>query len=427
MSSSVQPRPLAPAHIGAIRPHVPGRPIEEVQRELGLQGVIKLASNENPDGPSPRALAAIAGAAQQLHRYPDAGHFALRRALARHTGVPEAGIVPANGTTELITLLIQAFVLPGTHVLTSAGTFVAYKLSAQALGRELREVPLLADQSIDLDSLSHAATPDTRLVFLANPNNPTGRLLDEAGLDRFVSNLDAACPDDPPILVLDEAYVEYVAAERAPRSVELMLRRPRTIILRTFSKAYGLAGLRCGYGLTSPELVGVLDKVRSPFNVNTLAHAAATAALTDTAHLAHTVENNRRNRAELRAGLEARGLQVSPSEANFLLVDFGQDALPVFQGVLQRGVITRPVGVYGLPTCLRISVGRRSENRRLLAAVDAVLGVQAQGLGAPVMTLAADTVPVSPPCTAVARTRATTCASGAVGVHPSEPERLRAN
>ena len=231
-------RPIVAEHIARIKPFVPGRPISAVKRELGLSRVTKLASNENPMGPSPRARAALGAALDDLNRYPDAGHFDLRAALAEHTGVDAASISPGNGTTELISLLIKAFVLPGTEVLTSASTFVAYKLGANVADRKIVEVPLGPDNGYDLGAMARAVTPSTRLIFLANPNNPTGTLLSEQQLKDFVAAVDARCSDDPPVIVFDEAYIEYVDPSLVPDTLAIQRSRPRTVILRTFSKAF---------------------------------------------------------------------------------------------------------------------------------------------------------------------------------------------
>jgi len=368
-------RPIVAEHIARIKPFVPGRPISTVKRELGLTRVTKLASNENPLGPSPRARAALSASLDELSRYPDAGHFDLRAAIARHTGIDAAAIAPGNGTTELISLLIQAFVLPGTEVLTSASTFVAYKLGASVADRRIVEVPLGPDNGYDLDAMARAVTPSTRLIFIANPNNPTGTLLSTQQLQDFVAAVDARCTEDPPIIVFDEAYVEYVDPSLVPETLDILRSRPRTIILRTFSKAYGLAALRCGYALATPELVGHLDRVRSPFNVNALAHTACIAALDDQTHLRRTRRANATLRDSLARKLTERGLSVTPSHTNFLLVDVRRDAQTVFEAMLREGVITRPATVMGFPTSLRISVGTPRECRLLLAALDTVLGV----------------------------------------------------
>jgi histidinol-phosphate aminotransferase len=363
-----------PEYIDELVPYAPGKPISEVQRELGLDYAIKLASNENPLGPSPKARDAIKKAADELHLYPDGGCYYLRQALAAKFDVSPDTLLLGNGSNELIELLVHAFVLPGTHMVTSAGTFVIYKLATKVRGRDVREVPLGSDRGYDLQALAQAINPDTRVVFIANPNNPTGTHVGAAALDAFIAEMDARTAGDPPILVLDEAYHEYVDAEDAPDSMAILRRRPRTVILRTFSKAYGLAGVRCGYGFTSAEIVSQINRVRAPFNVNSLAQIGAIAALDDEQFLARAVALNRDGKAWLFEQFSSRGFGVTPSQTNFLLVDFHADAQPIFQRLMTHGVITRPMGGYALPTCLRISVGLPDENAKLVEAVDAVIG-----------------------------------------------------
>ena len=396
-------QPLIPQRVAQIVPHVPGRRIEDVQREHGLRSVVKLASNENPLGVPPMAQAALLDAVHSINRYPDVAHSMLRDTLASQLDVDPNGIVFGNGTTELIYLLVQTFVLPGTHVLTSAGTFIAYRLASQANDRLIREVPLGEDMGYDLDAMINAVDATTRLVFIANPNNPTGSLIDGPRLERFVAEIDAKNPTDPPIVVIDEAYIDYADPKSTPDAIALLARRPRTMILRTFSKAYGLAGIRCGYGVTSPPLASALEKIRPPFNVNLLAQVAANAALKDVAHLSRTVSTNRIVRRLLREGLEKRGLKVAPSEANFLLVDFGRDAQPIYEAFLEKGIITRPLGVYEMTTCLRISVGRYSDVRHLLSALDEVLRSSLHPDMAWSVPGGAASVGVRPPVSAVER------------------------
>jgi histidinol-phosphate aminotransferase len=359
-------------HIARLVPYAPGKPVSEVQRELGLEVAIKLASNENPLGPSPKALAAVRQAATEMHRYPDGGCYYLRRALAEKFGVAPGELLLGNGSNELLELLIHAFVLPGTHMVTSASTFVIYKLATQARGRAYREAALGPDRGYDLAALARSVDPDTRLVFIANPNNPTGTHIGADAMARFIAEMDARTEGDPPILVLDEAYHEYVDAPDAPDSMAILRDRPRTVILRTFSKAYGLAGIRCGYGFASPDIVEQINRIRAPFNVNSLAQVAAIAALGDDEFLARAVAVNREGKAWLMGELTTRSLGVTPSQTNFLLVDFHTEARPIFQALMTHGVITRPMGGYGLPTCLRISVGLPEDNATLVAAIDAV-------------------------------------------------------
>lgn len=362
--------PLVSEAVAAIVPPLPGKPIEEVTREYGVPNPVKLASNENPLGPSPAVAQAITEAMGTLHQYPDGAQYNLKRVLAQKYGMDPSDIALGNGSNELISLLIQAFVVDGTHVLTSEGTFIAYQLGAHALGREIVSTPLGTDGGYDLDAMAARVTPSTRMVFIANPNNPTGTLITEPELRRFIVEMDKNAGGSQPILVLDEAYHEYVDSALRTRSLDIRATRPRTVILRTFSKAYGLAGLRCGYALMSEGLVHHINQVRTPFNVNTLAQVAAIAALRDETSLRRTFKFNRHHRDWLRDELTMRGFSVTPSHANFLLVDFGQEAQPIYQKLLERGVITRPMGVYGMPHSLRISIGLPSELQQLLAIID---------------------------------------------------------
>jgi histidinol-phosphate aminotransferase len=297
----------------------------------------------------------------------------LKRALATHLDVSQASLVLGNGSNELIELLMTTFAPAGSEVLTSRGSFIAYKLAAQARGLCLREAALTEQLGYDLDAMLAMVTPTTRLIFIANPNNPTGTYLSGQELQDFIAALDEKTQGHPPVLVLDEAYREYVDQPAPLDSVALLGHRPRTVVLRTFSKAYGLAGLRCGYAITTPELARHMDRVRAPFNVSMVAQEAALAALGDEDYLQASVTLNRRNRSWLSTELRRRGFTVTPSQTNFVLVDFGEHAAEVYQGLRARGVLTRPMRGYGLPTCLRIGVGLAEEHTQLLSALDALL------------------------------------------------------
>ncbi|MGB0591178.1 MAG: histidinol-phosphate transaminase [Myxococcota bacterium] len=366
-------RDLVAAHIGALTPYAPGPPPAALQEELGLERLIRLDSNENPLGPSPKAVAAIGRAAIDVHRYPDGGSSRLKRGLATHLGVSEASLVLGNGSNELIELLMTTFASEGSEVLTSRGSFIAYHLAAQARGLCLRETDLTEQLGYDLEAMLDMVTPATRLIFIANPNNPTGTYLGGQELEDFITALDQKTQGHPPVLVLDEAYREYVDQPAPLDSIAMLGRRPRTVVLRTFSKAYGLAGLRCGYAVTTPELARHLDRVRAPFNVSMVAQEAALAALGDEDYLQASVTLNRRNRSWLSTELRRRGFTVTPSQTNFVLVDFGGQAGEVYEGLRARGVLTRPMRAYGLPTYLRIGVGLVEEQAELLSALDALL------------------------------------------------------
>jgi len=358
----------APDHIRRISPYVPGKPIDELAREMGLADIIKLASNENPHGPSPRAIAAAHDAVAAIHRYPDGGGFDLTRALAERLAVEPAAIVLGNGSNELLDLVVRTFYRPGDTALTSANSFVVYPLAMGVVGSECRQVAT-RDDGYDLDALLAAVDERTRFVFLANPNNPTGTAVPDMALTGFLDRLPEHC-----LCCLDEAYFEYRDPAADPvDGVELFRDGRRLAIFRTFSKAYGLAGLRIGYLVIDPALAADIHRVREPFNTNHVAQRAALAALGDADHLARVVAANAAGRSELSAGLRALGLAPAPSQANFVYVDLGRPASAVYQGMLRAGVIVRPVG----PTQLRITVGTPDENRRCLAALGDALGAEA--------------------------------------------------
>jgi histidinol-phosphate aminotransferase len=361
--------PLVPPHVASLTPYVPGKPIEEVEREYGVTDVAKLASNENALGPSPRALAAAREACAKVHLYPDGSAFSLRNALAAKLGVTPGEVFVGNGSNELIELMVRTFVLDGEEVLTSAQSFVAYKLAAQAHGRKLVEAPMRDRFFYDLDALRKLMSRRTKLVFLANPDNPTGTWFPEKDLVGFLD----ATPKDT-LVVLDEAYVEFVDAPGFQDALALRRRYPNLVVLRTFSKIYGLAGLRLGYGLARPELVEFVDRVRPPFNVSLVAQAAGVAALDDREHVEKSQALVRRERPALEAGLRALGAAVAPSQGNFLLADLGRPGKEIFEALLHEGVVVRPLGGYGFPTAQRITVGLRAENEKCLAALHGVLG-----------------------------------------------------
>jgi len=362
--------PLAPPYVESLQPYVPGKPIEEVEREFGVRDVAKLASNENALGPSPKALAAAREACGKVHLYPDGSAFYLKRAIAEKFRVPVEEVVVGNGSNELIELLVRTFVLEGEEVVTSAQSFVAYKLAAQAHGRKLVEAPMKERFHYDLDALRSRLTPRTKVVFLANPDNPTGTWFLEKELVGFLEGV----PKDT-LVVLDEAYVEFVDAPGFPNSLAVRKRHPNLVVLRTFSKIYGLAGLRLGYGFARPEVAGYIDRVRAPFNVNLVAQAAGIAALSDDEHVVKSRSLVQSERPFLEAGLAALGATAVPSQGNFVLADFpGRPGQALFLELLRAGVVLRPMGGYGFPTAQRITVGTRPENEKALAALRKALG-----------------------------------------------------
>jgi histidinol-phosphate aminotransferase len=359
--------PLVPPYIESLQPYVPGKPIEEVEREYGVSDVAKLASNENALGPSPKALAAAREACGKVNLYPDGSAWYLKNALAAKLGVPPEEVFVGNGSNELIELMVRTFVLENEEVLTSANSFVAYRLAAQAHGRGLVEAPM-KDRHYDLVAMRGMLTRKTKLVFLANPDNPTGTYFGLEDLEPFL----AAVPKNV-IVVLDEAYVEFVTARDFPNGLEIRKRHPNVVALRTFSKIYGLAGLRLGYGVARREWVEYLDRVRAPFNVNLVAQAAGVAALADEEHVRKSRALVESERPFLARGLAALGGKVLPSQANFLFADLGRPGMGLFEALLREGVVVRPMGGYGFPTAQRITVGLRSENEKCLAALKKVL------------------------------------------------------
>lgn len=364
---------LAQPSIRGLRAYDPGHDLVALRR-AAAQPPLELGSNENPYGASPAARQAVVEALATLHVYPDPLGGDLKRALARHHGVDTAQILLGNGSHELLMQFAQVFAGAGDEVVASQYGFAVYALAAQAAGATLQLAPALArdapmPRGHDLDALRAAVTPRTRLVYLANPNNPTGTWY--AGAD-FAAFLRALPPEV--LVVVDEAYAEFVDAPDYASALPLLAQHPNLIVTRTFSKAYALAGLRVGCALAHPALIAVMERVRESFNVNAAGLAAAEAALADAAHLAAGVAGNRVQREALSKALRQRGLVVSPSQTNFLLVEFGAQTAAIEAGLLARGVILRPMGGYGLGDCLRITVGTEPENARLLAALDEVLG-----------------------------------------------------
>ncbi len=369
MTTVHEPAAHAPAWVRDIAPYVPGKPIEELARELDLDpaGIVKLASNENPRGPGPKSLAAIATAAADVTRYPDGNGFALRSALAARLRVSAESLVLGNGSNDVLELVTQAFLTPGDEAIYAQHAFAVYPLATHARGAKGIEVPA-KDYGHDLAAMLAAVTPRTRVVFVANPNNPTGTWIGAAPMEAFVAKVPREV-----VVVLDEAYDEYLAPADRSRSVSWIGRYPNLIVSRTFSKAYGLAALRVGYGVMDPSVADLLNRVRQPFNVNSLAQAAAIAALADTPYVEESARVNREGMRQLEAGLAKLGVAFVPSHGNFLLVNVG-DGARVYAALLRDGVIVRPVGNYGLPGFLRVTVGLPAENERFLAALARAIG-----------------------------------------------------
>lgn len=356
------------SHIRAIAPYQPGKPISELARELGLHeaDIIKLASNENPLGPSPRALAAAEAALGDIALYPDGAGFALKAALSSKLGVSPNQIVLGNGSNDVLDMAARAFLSPGTSAVYAQHAFAVYPIATLTVGATGIEVPAL-HYGHDLAAMRQAIRADTRVVWIANPNNPTGTFLPWAQIEAFLNAVPAHV-----LVVLDEAYGEYLPPEDHFDTIAWLARFPNLLITRTFSKAYGLAGLRVGYGLGDAAVIDLLNRVRHPFNVNLVALAAAEAALGDADFLTQSYALNRAGMAQLAQGLSALGLAHVPSKGNFLLVKVG-DAARVNTALLQRGVIVRPVANYGLPEFLRVSAGLAVQNTRFLEALKASL------------------------------------------------------
>ena len=359
-----------------LKPYEPGKPIAELERELGISDIIKLASNENPLGTSPKALAAMRAALDETALYPDGNAFALKRAVADKHSVDPARVLVATGSDHILEMAARAFLGAGRSAVISRYGFAVYVIVSQAAGAELLMADALpADHprqpyGHDLQKMAAAIRPDTRMVFIANPNNPTGTWLGKAELHAFLQRV----PRDT-LVLLDEAYHEYARdLEPAyPDGSEFLSEFPNLIVMRTFSKAYGLAGARVGYSLAHPKLTELLNRVRLSFNPSSLGQAGATVALSDVDHIHKTLELNRREIRVLDAGLKALGLKTIPSICNFVTVDMGRPGRPVFQALLKEGVIVRPLDNYGLPNHLRISVGLAAQNQRLLASLKRVL------------------------------------------------------
>jgi histidinol-phosphate aminotransferase len=360
-----------PRHVRSLDVYQPGKPIEELERELGISGAIKVASNENPLGPSPKALAVLPGALAQLHLYPDAGGFALRRAIAGKLGLDIGQLALGNGSNDLLYQLVLATCEPTDEVLSHRFAFLSYRLAAQVAGRPFVAALTTADLACDVDALIAAITPRTKLVVLGSPNNPTGSVITKAGADRVLAALPARA-----LLVIDEAYAEYAAQYPEVDHVDglaLLRKDRRVIVLRTFSKIYGLAGIRIGFAAGDKAVLDVLGRVGRTFHVSSLAQTAAIAALDDTEHVAASAALARRQIERMQAEIKGIGVKVYPSLANFVLIDCGRPSPPVYDALLRRGVIVRPMAAWGLPGAIRVSICKDSELPRVISTINDVL------------------------------------------------------
>ena len=359
---------LAQPGITELSPYQPGKPIEELERELGIVDIIKLASNENPLGPSRVVIESITGQLAELVRYPDGSAYQLKDKLQAKLGIDPAMVTVGNGSNDVLELVARVFLGPGLESIVSEHSFVVYPLVTKSLGAELIVIPAI-DFGQDLNATRASIGDRTRVIFIANPNNPTGTWVDKQSLLSFLD----AVPEKV-LVVLDEAYAEYVAEPDYPNGLELVDDYPNLIVTRTFSKAYGLAGLRMGYSVSHPDIADLMNRVRQPFNVNAMSLAAALVALDDEAYLKESVRVNNEGMKMLTDACDQLGLGYIPSVGNFLTIDFGCDAMPIYDGLLQEGVIVRPIGVYGLPNHLRVTVGLPLENKRFIDSLKKLLG-----------------------------------------------------
>lgn len=365
---------LAVSQVQHLAPYVPGKPIEALERETGLgaESIIKLASNESPLPANPNVVRAIEQELQAITRYPDGTGHRLKSKLRETLGLNPDGLTLGNGSNDLLVTIAQAFLGAGRNAVFSQYAFSVYASATITAGAQPREVPA-RDWGNDLDRILKAIDGHTRVVFLANPNNPTGTWFDRARFERFIDNVPAST-----LVVLDEAYIEYAEDPALPNGLDYLARHPNLIVTRSLCKAYGLAGLRVGYAASSPEIAGILNRIRQPFNVNRLALAGACAALDDEDYLKLGREVNRQGLKQLQDGLSGLGVAWIPSLTNFVTADFGRPAKAIYEALLAQGIIVRPMDGYGMPHHLRISVGLESENARLLATLEHILRDGAQ-------------------------------------------------
>jgi len=361
--------PIPKKHLQRIVPYPPGKSLEEVKKELGITGkIIKLNSNENPLGPSPKVLSALKEHLSQINLYPQAGYFTLKEAIAKRWSVLPTQVVLGNGSNEVIEFVFKAYLSEGDEIIVSKPSFLMYEKFAQIYGVSIKEVPLTKELKHDLKGISKALSSKIKAIFLDHPHNPTGSTLNREEWYEFLENL-----EDDVLLVIDEAYGEFIDDLSVPRGLEILKKRKGALILRTFSKSYGLAGLRLGYGIASEEIANALEKVRQPFNVNALAVIAGLSALEDEEHLRKTIDLTLQGRKYLNGILSEFGFRVYPSQANFIMVDFGEKWEDIYQELLRRGILLRPLKAYGFPTCLRITIGLPEENETLISNLREIL------------------------------------------------------
>jgi histidinol-phosphate aminotransferase len=360
---------IALANIGIrqLSPYQAGKPIDELERELGISNIVKLASNENPLGPPQSVLDAVKAEAGDICRYPDSNGFELKAAISDKLSVKTEQITLGNGSNDILDLLAQVFLNPQTSAIYSQHGFVVYPLAVKATGAKAIVTPA-KEWGHDLPAMAAAVQENTRLLFIANPNNPTGTWVDEAAIKALLDKV-----SEDLVVVLDEAYCEYVGDAAYPNSIALLNRYPNLVITRTFSKAYGLAGLRVGYSISNPQIADLLNRARGPFNVNSMALAAAKAVLADDDYLAKAIAVNNVGLKQLADGFKRLGVNFIPSAGNFISFDAGNDAVGLYQRLLDLGVIVRPIGVYEMPNYLRVSVGLADENEKFLVALEQLI------------------------------------------------------
>jgi len=373
MSTINTPCDLALDAVKALLPYQPGKPIDELERELGLTNIVKLASNENPLGPSLLVKQAIEKSIDEVSLYPDGNGFALKQALANKHGITSEMITLGNGSNDVLDIIARVFLSEGREAIFSEYAFVVYAIATQAVNataRVAKAKPLGGDDAYghDLATMAELLTDKTAVIFIANPNNPTGTWLDPAELETFIASVPKHI-----VVVLDEAYCEYLQPATGFDSMQWLAQYPNLIITRTFSKAYGLAGLRVGYAVSQPAVADLLNRIRQPFNVNSIALAAAEAALSDQAYIEQSRELNQQGLQQLADGFDRLGLTYIPSVGNFICVEVGDNSADVYQGLLKQGVIVRPVAAYNMPRHLRVSVGLAEQNMALLEALEKVL------------------------------------------------------
>ncbi len=360
-------KPEAPDYIRSIKPYVPGKPIEELEREYGISGSIKLASNENPLGPSPKAVAAMSAAMANLHRYPDGSGYYLVRRLSEKLNVLPEQVVLGNGSDDVIGMLARAYLQPGDEAVMTAPSFLMYEIFVRTVGATPVFVPLV-DLSVDLPAMLDSVTDRTRMVFINNPNNPTGTFIKKDEFADFMSRL-----PEHVVVVLDEAYIEFATDPRCVNGMDWVAEERPIAVLRTFSKAYGLAGIRIGYGVMPAFMAALLNRIRQPFNTSLLAQAGALAALDDDEFLERTKAAVQEGIAFMQTGLDRMGVRWFPTQSNFFLVDVDQDANAFFQAMLKKGVIVRSMTSYGYPRYIRVNAGLAAENARFLEAFSEVM------------------------------------------------------